>query len=73
MAGNVFFVIIPAQKALVAAARRGQTPDPTLGKFAGLRSLHNNYITLPVIYVMRFKYHFPVTYGRVGLGQSLRV
>lgn len=62
MAGNVFFVIIPAQKALVAAARRGQTPDPSLGKFAGLRSLHNNYITLPVIYVM-ISNHFPVTYG----------
>ena len=35
---------------------------PTLGKFAGLRSLHNNYITLPVIYVM-ISNHFPVTYG----------
>jgi uncharacterized membrane protein len=62
MAGNVFFVIIPSQKALVAAARRGKTPDPELGKYAGLRSLHNNYITLPVIYVM-ISNHFPVTYG----------
>lgn len=62
MAGNVFFVIIPSQKALVAAARRGKVPDPELGKYAGLRSLHNNYITLPVIFVM-ISNHFPTTYS----------
>ncbi len=62
MAGNVFFVIIPAQKAMVAAAKKGEMVDPELGKFAGLRSLHNNYITLPVIFIM-ISNHFPLTYG----------
>jgi len=62
MAGNVFFVIIPSQKALVRAARNGLNPDPNLGKYAGLRSLHNNYLTLPVIFVM-ISNHFPATFG----------
>ena len=62
MAANVFFTIIPSQKALVAAAKAGRPVDPTLGKIAGLRSLHNNYITLPVIFVM-ISNHFPSTFG----------
>ena len=62
MAGNVFFCIIPAQKALVAAAKANQPVNPELGKVAGLRSLHNNYITLPVIFIM-ISNHFPTTYG----------
>jgi uncharacterized membrane protein len=62
MAGNVFFVIIPSQKALVAAAKAGKPVNPELGKYAGLRSLHNNYITLPVIFVM-ISNHFPTTFG----------
>lgn len=62
MVGNVFFVIIPAQKALVRAAKAGKPVDPAIGKYAGLRSLHNNYATLPVIFVM-ISNHFPSTYG----------
>ena len=62
MAANVFFVIIPSQKALVAAAKRGEAPDPELGKKAGLRSLHNNYFTLPVLFAM-VSNHFPSTFG----------
>jgi len=62
MAGNVFFVIIPSQKALVRAARLGRQPDASLGKYAGLRSLHNNYMTLPVLFIM-ISNHFPVTFG----------
>lgn len=62
MAGNVFFCIIPSQKALVKAAKENKPVNPQLGKIAGLRSLHNNYITLPVIYIM-ISNHFPVTYG----------
>ncbi len=62
MAGNVFFVIIPSQKALVKAAEEGAPLDPKLGQHAGLRSLHNNYLTLPVIFVM-ISNHFPMTYG----------
>ncbi len=62
MAGNVFSGIIPAQKALVAAVKKGELPDPKLGKKAGLRSLHNNYMTLPVVFIM-ISNHFPSTFG----------
>jgi len=62
MAANVFFVIIPSQKAMVKAAREGKPLDPLLGKQAGLRSLHNNYFTLPVLFVM-VSNHFPSTFG----------
>ncbi|MCP4460983.1 MAG: urate hydroxylase PuuD [Cytophagales bacterium] len=62
MAWNVYFVIIPSQKALVKAAKLGQPLDPTLGQKAGQRSLHNNYMTLPVIFIM-ISNHFPSTYG----------
>jgi uncharacterized membrane protein len=62
MAANVFFVIIPAQKAMVKAAREGKPLNPQLGKNAGTRSLHNNYFTLPVLFVM-ISNHFPSTFG----------
>lgn len=62
MAGNVFFTIIPSQKALVKAAKENRIPDPALGKYAGLRSLHNNYITLPVIFIM-ISNHFSGTFA----------
>lgn len=62
MAGNVFFCIIPSQKELVAAAKANRPVNPELGKIAGLRSLHNNYITLPVIFIM-ISNHFPATFG----------
>ena len=62
MAANVFFVIIPSQKAMVKAAKEGRVVDPAMGKKAGLRSLHNNYFTLPVLFVM-ISNHFPSTFG----------
>ena len=62
MVGNVFFVIIPSQKAMVKAAKEGKPLNPELGKHAGLRSLHNNYFTLPVLFVM-VSNHFPSTFG----------
>ena len=62
MVANVFFVIIPAQKAMVKAAKEGKPLDTSLGKNAGLRSLHNNYFTLPVLFVM-ISNHFPSTFG----------
>lgn len=62
MVANVFFVIIPAQKAMVKAAREGVPVDPQLGKNALARSLHNNYFTLPVLFVM-ISNHFPTTFG----------
>jgi len=62
MAANVFRVIIPAQREMVAALTAGQTPDATRGRHAALRSLHNNYLTLPVLFVM-VSSHYPATYG----------
>ncbi len=62
MAANVFFAIIPAQKAMVGAAKKGLLPDPQKGKNALFRSIHNNYFTLPVLFVM-VSNHFPSTFG----------
>lgn len=62
MVGNVFFVIIPSQKAMVKVAKEGSFLDPQLGKNALARSLHNNYFTLPVLFVM-VSNHFPSTFG----------
>ena len=46
----------------MGAAKKGLTPDPELGKYAGLRSMHNNYFTLPVVFIM-ISNHFPSTFG----------
>lgn len=62
MAANVFFVIIPGQKRMVAAAKKGQLPNPEDAKAAFLRSYTNNYFTLPVLFVM-ISNHFPSTFG----------
>lgn len=62
MVGNVFFVIIPSQKAMVNAAKNGLPLNAQLGKNALKRSLHNNYFTLPVLFVM-VSNHFPSTFG----------
>jgi uncharacterized membrane protein len=62
MVGNVFFIIIPNQKKVVADLVAGRTPDPALGKAAKQRSLHNNYMTLPVLFIM-ISHHYPMTYG----------
>ncbi len=52
MAANVFFGIIPSQKAMIRAIDAGQSPDPQLALFAKHRSTHNNYLTLPVLFCM---------------------
>ena len=62
MVANVFFVIIPAQKALVKALTEKRIPDPQFGQNGLLRSRHNNYLTLPVLFIM-ISNHFPSTYG----------
>ena len=62
MVANVFFVIIPSQKAMVNAAKKGIPADPLRGKNALFRSIHNNYFTLPVLFVM-VSNHFPGTFG----------
>ena len=62
MAGNVFFGIMPAQRELVRAIEAGETPDPGPSAFAKLRSTHNNYFTLPLLFIM-ISNHYPMTYG----------
>jgi len=62
MAANVFFTIIPAQRELVRAVAAGSVPDPTWGIRAKLRSTHNNYAALPVIFIMTSS-HYPMTYS----------
>lgn len=62
MAANVWRRIIPSQQGLVAAAKAGTTPDAQLGIDAKQRSVHNNYLTLPVIFVM-ISSHYPMTFG----------
>src|SRR5207248_10927196 len=63
MAANVFFTIIPGQRALVAATASGRAPDAGPGIRGKQRSVHNNYLTLPVLFAM-ISQHFPFTYGR---------
>src|SRR5882672_7430007 len=62
MVANVFAVIIPNQKKIVAALLAGQTPDPKLGQQSKQRSVHNNYLTLPVI-VLMISNHYPLLFG----------
>jgi len=62
MSANVFFVIIPNQKIVVADLKAGRTPDPKYGKIAKQRSTHNNYLTLPVLFMM-LSNHYPLAFG----------
>jgi uncharacterized membrane protein len=62
MAGNVVFVIIPAHWELIRAKQAGREPDAAAGVRAKQRSVHNNYLTLPVVFTM-ISNHFPITYG----------
>jgi uncharacterized membrane protein len=62
MAANVAMVIIPNQKKVVADLLAGKEPDPALGKEAKQRSLHNNYLTLPVLFLM-VSNHYPLAFG----------
>ncbi|HUB95789.1 MAG TPA: urate hydroxylase PuuD [Stellaceae bacterium] len=62
MVANVFFVIIPNQKKVVAALVAGKVPDPALGAQGKQRSVHNNYLTLPVVFMM-ISDHYPLMFG----------
>ena len=62
MAANVFFIIIPNQKKVFADLVAGRTPDAKYGIQAKQRSLHNNYLTLPVLFMM-ISNHYPITYS----------
>jgi uncharacterized membrane protein len=70
MTANVFFVIIPNQKKIVAAMRAGETPDPKLGLAGKQRSVHNTYLTLPVVFLM-LSNHYPMVYGHAYAGVLL--
>ena len=62
MTANVFFIIMPNQRIVVADLKAGRKPDPKYGKIAKLRSTHNNYLTLPVIFLM-LSNHYPLAFG----------
>ena len=62
MTGNVFFQIMPNQRIVVADLKAGRTPDAKYGKIAKLRSTHNNYLTLPVVFLM-LSNHYPLAFG----------
>jgi len=62
MTANVFFIIIPNQKIVVADLKAGRAPEPKLGQQAKQRSLHNNYLTLPVIFFM-LSTHYPLAFA----------
>ena len=62
MSANVFLVIIPNQKIVVADLKAGRTPDQKYGKIAKQRSTHNNYLTLPVIFLM-LSNHYPLAFA----------
>ncbi len=62
MTANVFFQIMPNQRIVVADLQAGRTPDAKYGKIAKLRSTHNNYLTLPVVFLM-LSNHYPLAFG----------
>lgn len=62
MSANVFMIIIPNQKIVVADLKAGRTPDPKYGKIAKQRSTHNNYLTLPVLFLM-LSNHYPLVFA----------
>jgi uncharacterized membrane protein len=62
MVANVFVIVIPNQKKTVAALLAGQKPDPVWGEEAKQRSVHNNYLTLPVVFLM-IANHYPLMFA----------
>jgi uncharacterized membrane protein len=62
MTANVFFIIMPNQRIVVKDLQEGRTPDPKYGKIAKLRSTHNNYLTLPVVFLM-LSNHYPLSFA----------
>ncbi|MEP2534065.1 urate hydroxylase PuuD [Shimia sp.] len=62
MTANVFVIIMPNQRIVVKDLQEGRTPDPKYGKIAKLRSTHNNYLTLPVVFLM-LSNHYPLAFA----------
>ncbi len=72
MAANVFAVIIPNQRKITAALLKGEKPDPKYGMIGKQRSLHNTYLTLPVLFMMTSNHYaiitgYPQAWALVGL------
>ena len=62
MSANVFMIIMPNQRIVVADLKAGRKPDPKYGKIAKQRSTHNNYLTLPVVFLM-LSNHYPLVFA----------
>jgi len=62
MTANVFFQIMPNQRIVVGDLKAGRTPDAKYGKIAKVRSTHNNYLTLPVVFLM-LSIHYPLAFA----------
>ncbi len=62
MTANVFFQIMPNQRIVVEDLKTGRTPDAKYGKIAKVRSTHNNYLTLPVVFLM-LSNHYPLAFA----------
>lgn len=62
MVANVWMRILPAQQAMIDATKAGRQPDFTLGERAKRRSVHNSYMTFPLLFIM-LSNHYPATYG----------
>ena len=62
MSANVFIIIVPNQRIVVADQKAGRKPDPKYGKIAKQRSTHNNYLTLPVLFLM-LSNHYPLVFA----------
>jgi uncharacterized membrane protein len=62
MSANVFFIIMPNQRVVVADLIAGRKADPKYGKIAKQRSTHNNYLTLPVVFLM-LSNHYPLVFA----------
>lgn len=62
MTANVFFQIMPNQRIVVADLKAGHKPDAKYGRIAKLRSTHNNYLTLPVVFLM-LSTHYPLAFA----------
>ncbi|MEM1373691.1 MAG: urate hydroxylase PuuD [Pseudomonadota bacterium] len=62
MTANVFFIIMPNQRIVIEDLKAGRQPDAKYGKIAKLRSTHNNYLTLPVVFLM-LSNHYPLAFG----------
>lgn len=62
MSANVFLIIMPNQRIVVADLKAGRKPDPKYGKIAKQRSTHNNYLTLPVVFLM-LSNHYPLVFA----------